>query len=240
MYNKLKCVIVNDDETTLHILQNLCKDSSCVEITNAFSSPKKFLESFPLLDFDFCLLSVDMSELDGIIVAQLIASKPVIFITDTYDRIKEVIDLAPIDIISNPVDKNRLNIALKKAHLSLAKNNSKEYELFYTAESKGKIKLRLKDILFVGTDETDARNKKVIMSDGKQYTLMQCTLEKLLLLSNRLLRINKSELISLAALDKIESDLITLKATQKNAILTKQVTLSRTYKSSFLKHFSTH
>lgn len=111
--------------------------------------------------------------------------------------------------------------------------NYKEYELFYVGEEKGKVKLKLSDIVFVKTHEFDSRNKQIVLGNLKRYTLMNCKLEKLLVLWPSLVRVNKSEIISMDFIHKIEYDLITLDFVTENGKAI-QVTLSRAYRKDFL------
>jgi|SRR6185312_16060928 len=108
------------------------------------------------------------------------------------------------------------------------------FKLFNVAECRGKLLLCLTDVLFVTTDEVDHRHKKVYMKNGCSYTLMFCTLEKLLELNPRLIQINKAELVSKHAIKSMEHDLLTLNLVMENG-RERQVTLSRTYKKNLLE-----
>jgi hypothetical protein len=114
-------------------------------------------------------------------------------------------------------------------------NKEKQYKLFNIAESKGKLMLCLMDIQFVTTDEVDHRHKKVYMKNGMQYTLMFCTLDRLLQLNPQLIQINKSELVSRHVIKSVEHDLLTLNIVMENG-RERQVTLSRTYKKNLLQY----
>src|ERR1700691_3980850 len=104
MSGKLKCVIVDDFYPTIVELQRLCEESPHVAVVATFSSPKKFLEALPTLDYDLCLLDVFMPEMDGFAVANLIKDKPLILMTDIYDKLKHALDLTyPIDVITKPI-----------------------------------------------------------------------------------------------------------------------------------------
>src|ERR1700744_2230329 len=101
MSRKLKCVIVDDFYPTLVELQRLCHDSPHAEVVEIFSSPKKFLEVSPTLEYDLCLIDIFMPEMDGIVLSRQMKDKPIIFMTDIYDRLKEALDLVyPIDVIT--------------------------------------------------------------------------------------------------------------------------------------------
>jgi DNA-binding LytR/AlgR family response regulator len=238
MPGKLRCVIVDDFYPTLVELQRLCLDSEFVEIVEIFSSPKKFLEVSPTLEFDLCLLDIFMPEMDGIAVSKMLKDKPVIFMTDIYDRLKEAVDLIhPVDVITKPIKKVRLQRAFEKAYKIISyvplEEKKKEFELFHTVEAEGKVKLHLTDILFVRTDKGNCRNKKVYLKNGEHYTLRRCTNEQLLKMSSRLVQVNKAELVSLDAVKGFKHNFVTLKDSTEGGVPAK-VTLNRNFRTNFV------
>jgi two-component system LytT family response regulator len=233
MNRRLKCVIVDDDEFTIQIIKGLLQDSLIVEVIHTFSNPIKFIESERNIDYDLCLLDIVMPEINGISIAKQLNKKPLIFITGEYHMLKDAVEFSPIDIVLKPITKDNLNRALGKV-LIMNGNRDLKYELFYVAEENGKVKISLTDILYVQTDEVDRRNKTIIMKDQKKFTLMDCKLQVFLNLCPNLIQVNKSELISIESLYKIENDLITLEGVIENG-KAKQVTLGRTYRKAFLR-----
>lgn len=238
MQSKLRCIIVDDFYPTLVEIQKLCQDSPFVEITEIFSSPKKFLEVAPTLSYDLCIIDIFMPEMDGLAVAKMLNEKPVIFVTDVYNKLKEAIDLIyPIDIITKPIKKPRLNRALEKAykilHFKPEAKKDKEFEIFHIAESKRKTRLRLQDIVLVQTDLINSRNKKVYMRNGEQYTLMRCSNEKLLSMSSKLVQVNKAELVSMDAIRDFRHNEVTINNIPGVEEL-KKLTLNRIFRNHFI------
>jgi two-component system LytT family response regulator len=234
MVRKLKCVLVDDDEMSLIALQHLFKNIPYVEVIQAYTSPEEFLEVIKELDFDVCLLDIDMPESDSIEVAKRIKDKPLIFIAETSNKLLDAAKLSPIAVITKPFDQGQLNIALRRLYQFIDRKPVKEFQLFTVAETKGKIKLRPKDFYYAGTDYTDSRHKQVITRDGKIYTLMNIKFDRLLsLLGNSLVKANKAEMVSLEAVHKIESDEITLDIMDENG-KAKMVTIGRSFKKNFI------
>lgn len=227
---KLKCVLVDDDPLLLQIMKDLCESSPLAEITHSFINPKDFLNSIPHIDFDLCLLDIYMPEIEGLVLAQLLEGKPIIFVTGTDNKLKEALDLAPIDIITKPVRKERLDKALAKAYSLIYEK--REYALFNIAENKGKVKLKISDMYYIQSDEADPRNKKVMMKDGTRCTLMGYTFDDLLEISPKLIQVNKSEIVSLDAVEGVNHQVITLKIQSGNKL--KEISLSTSYKKKFL------
>jgi DNA-binding LytR/AlgR family response regulator len=233
MPGRLKAVVIDDDEFILRILEDLCRNSPLVKIIACYSDPRKFLKDAPKLDFDLVLLDLHMPELDGTVLAQMLSDKPFIFITGTDEKLKDALNLSPIDIIIKPIVKDRLNKAFEKASLLIG--SKKEYDLFNVAESNRKLKLKLIDIFMITAIDKDPRNKELIMCDGKKYTLMDYTHESLLKMCPSLVQVNKRQLISIEAFSEVDHDIILLKEIDGVDNGVKEITLSRAFKQHFME-----
>lgn len=234
---KMKCILVDDDPLLLQMIQDLCQNSPIAEITRSYLNPKEFIDALPELDFDLCLLDIYMPELEGIVVAQMLENKPIIFVTGTDNKFKDALDLSPIDIVTKPIKKERLDKALAKAYSLI--NENKEFALFNVAEKQGKMKLKLADMVLVEPEEADPRNKKVTMKDGSRHTLMNYRLEDLLEINANFIQVSKSEIISADAIENLKGKMITLRLTTSS---TKpiNVKLSSAFRRKFLQrlHFT--
>jgi DNA-binding LytR/AlgR family response regulator len=237
MTQKLKCVVVDDDVFIIEMLHELFKHSAYAEITHSFTSPKKFLKAKSSLDFDVCLLDIHMPEMDGLLVAQKLNGKPVIFVTGKDNMLRDALGISPIDILTKPITKPRLESALQKARTILLpdnKNANKEYRLFNVAGSKHKVWLKLSDILLITTDDANNEHKHLFHKDGERHTITDCTLEEFCKCSNLFLQPNKSELVSIDAIYMIvKNRTIVLNKVKENGSA-KEVLLSRSYKKAFL------
>jgi two-component system LytT family response regulator len=231
MPNKLKAIAVDDDPGVLAALQEMCRVSPLIELTQTFTNPAEFLTKAPLLSFDLCMLDIQMPQMEGITLAQVLKNKPVIFISGSDDRFRDALNLSPVDIVPKPVLKDRLYKAFEKAYDLLAEK--KEYELFNVAESNKKVNIRLPDIMLITTDDIDPRHKLAWMRNGEKYTLMNCKLEHMVNNHSTLVQVNRAEAVSLEAVHEVEHDLITLKGILTEDGRPKQVTLGPAFKQKF-------
>lgn len=231
MRKKLQAIAVDDDPFFLSSLLQLCKESPLVEVVHSFTDPAEFLQQAPMLTFDLCLLDIQMPAMDGITLAQVLNNKPVIFISGTDYKFRDALNISPIDIVTKPIMKDRLYSAFQKAFDLLMEK--KEFELFNVAESSRKVKIRLTDIILVSTDEIDPRNKEVWLKGGEKYTLMNVNIERLTANSPLLVQVNKSQAVSLDAVNEVEFDLLTLTGVKADDGRPKQVTLGTVYRAKF-------
>jgi len=231
MLKKLRAVAVDDDSSILSTLEAMCKESPLIELVCAFTSPTEFLKQLPKLNFDLCILDIQMPEMEGTVLAQVLNNKPVIFVSGSDERFRDALNLNPIDIVPKPILQDRLYKAFKKAYDQLAEK--REFELFCVAEFKHKVKIRLQDIMLVTTDDVDARHKQAWMKNGDKYTLMNCNIEHLTTNCAALIQVNKREAVSLEAVHEVEHDLITLKGLLADDGRCIQVTLGAAFSKKF-------
>jgi len=230
MARKLKTVIIDDSPGIIKMLLDLCQESPLVEIIRTFSNPREFLDNAPILEFDLCLIDVEMPEMDGITLAQMLINKPFIFVTGADNMLRNALNLAPVDIVTKPIMKDRLDKALAKAYELFM--DKQEYDVFNVAESKSKVKIQLSDIMLVITDSIDPRNKIVFLRNGEKYTLMDCRLKRLLDICPLLIQVNKSEAVSLEAIHQIEHETATLRGIEGPDV-PKYINIGRSYKKPF-------
>jgi DNA-binding LytR/AlgR family response regulator len=241
MLQELKCVIVNDEKFVVESLSGLCRNIPNVKISNSFDNHIKFLEALPGLEFDVCLLDICMPGADGLFVAEQIKSRQVIFVTGNDDIRRRALDISHLDVINKPIKIDRLNDAFQKARKMMSTKTTggevKECHPFNMEGEKGKVKLKLSDILFIQSDIQDSRNKNLFMRNNRKYTVIDYTFESLLHLCPNIVKINKSEMLSLDIVQKYNQDTISLEGFAVNGKTT-QVTLSRNCRKEFIKRIS--
>ena len=115
MNTKLRCLLLDDELPGLTYLKMLCEQLPELEVVRSFNSPKKLLEELPSLEFDLCILDIEMPEMNGLQVANLLGNKPVIFTTAYKEYAADAFDVNAIDYITKPVKKERLQQAITKA-----------------------------------------------------------------------------------------------------------------------------
>jgi DNA-binding LytR/AlgR family response regulator len=212
----------------------LCEQLPELEVVKSFNDPGLFLKEIPYLDFDLCILDVEMPGMSGLHVANLLNGKPVIFTTAYKEYAAEAFDLNAIDYIRKPIQKERLEQAIQKTlkRIEISKI-AKDYIQVNT--DKGKTLIFFKQLGYITTAETDSRDKIAHLKDSSSLYLKNISFDKLLdlLPSHLFCRINKKEIISLDIIKVFTFDEITtrlLSPSGKPLIFT----LSEIYRNSFL------
>jgi DNA-binding LytR/AlgR family response regulator len=231
---KLRCLLLDDELPGLTYLKMLCEQLPELEVVKAFNSPDIFLKEVPNLDFDLCILDIEMPAMNGLHVANLLQGKPVIFVTAYKEFAAEAFDLDAIDYVRKPVKKERLQQAIQKAVSRISKSSSAKNFVQLNTD-KGKALLFFDQVGYIKTSDSDSRDKTVQLLDGTILTLKNISFEKLLevLPSDQFSRVNKKELVAIKSVHFFSHDEITTSIPQpsgKPLVLT----LSESYRQEFI------
>ena len=160
MNTKLRCLLLDDELPGLTYLKMLCEQLPELEVVKAFNSPDIFLKEVPNLDFDLCILDIEMPAMNGLHVANLLQGKPVIFVTAYKEFAAEAFDLDAIDYVRKPVKKERLQQAIQKASSRISKSSSVKNFIQLNTD-KGKALLFFDQVGYIKTSDSDSRDKTV-------------------------------------------------------------------------------
>ncbi len=176
----------------------LCEQLPELEVVKAFNHPDVFLKEIPTMDFDLCILDIEMPGMNGLQLANLLNEKPVIFVTAYSGYAAEAFDLNAVDYVRKPVKKDRLQLAVQKAVKRIHENKT-ENKFIQLNTEKGRILLFFDQLSYIKVSDMDSRDKYAYLQDGNIILLKNITFKRLLELlpTNQFCRINKKELIAL-------------------------------------------
>lgn len=227
-------MLLDDELPGLTYLKMLCEQLPDLEVVKAFNNPKNFLNEAQNLDFDFCILDIEMPEMNGLQIANLLNGKPVIFTTAYKEYAAEAFDIDAIDYIRKPIKKERLQQAILKAQNRISKKNT-ERQFIQVNTDKGNALILFDQLCYIKTSSTDGRDKIAQLLDGSILTLKNISFAKLeKLLPNSFCRINKKELISLKIVQVFSFNEITTNIHDKKGNVL-QLVLSDVYRNNFIQ-----
>jgi len=227
-------LLLDDELPGLSYLKLLCEQIPQLEVVRAFNDPEVFLKEFPGLEFDLCILDIEMPGTNGIQLAALLKNKPVIFTTAYKDYASDAFDLDAIDYVIKPVKPERLQQAVNKA-IQRIKLENKHNKHFRFNTDKGIALLDVNQLVYVRTSEIDSRDKTALLSNGTKLQLKNISFEKLisLLPSADFCRVNKKELIAIISVQYFSGDQITTNIylqSEKPLV----ISLGETYRTGFV------
>lgn len=217
----------------LTYLRMMCEEFPDVEVVKSFNDPLKFISEVKSVEFDFCILDIEMPGMSGLDVAKSLNGKPVIFTTAYKEYAAEAFDLEAVDYIRKPVKKDRLEKAIQKAGQLIQKNTSdKNYLQLNT--SKGKSLIQSDQLIYITTSETDKRDKLFLMEDGKKITVKNISFDALIekLPAELFCRINKKEIIARKTVRFFTHDEVTVSF---NGLSEKKLVLSDIYSDDLVR-----
>jgi len=232
---KLRCLLLDDELPGLSYLKLLCEQIPQLEVVRAFNDPEVFMKEFPGLEFDLCILDIEMPGINGIQLAALLEGKPVIFTTAYKDYASDAFDLDAIDYVIKPVKPDRLQQAVNKAIQRIKPENKTTRHLRFNTD-KGIALLDVNQLVYVRTSEIDSRDKTAFLSKGANLHLKNISFEKLisLLPSAEFCRVNKKELIAISCVQYFSTEQITTNIhfqAEKPLVLM----LGETYRAEFIR-----
>ena len=217
----------------------LCEQIADLEVVRAFDKPEIFLVEMPKLDFDLCILDIEMPRLNGLQLANLLPDKFIIFTTAYKEYASEAYDLNAIDYVRKPIQKDRLQQAINKVKSRLESVNvglEKEKNFVSLNTDQGKALLYFDQIAYFRVSEADSRDKIAFFMDKTSLLLKNISFEKLqdLLPEQDFARINKKELIALRIVRGFSFDeIVSQIETEKGKFLS--FNLSEVYRNEFLR-----
>ncbi|KAK6033612.1 response regulator receiver domain protein [Ostertagia ostertagi] len=212
----------------------LCEQLPGIEVVRAFNDPLRLLKESKGVDFDLCILDIEMPGLNGLEVAKLLQGKPVIFTTAYKDYAAEAFDLNAIDYIRKPIQKERLQKALEKAAAQLTPQQPGKQFIQLTT-SRGRSLLFFDQLLFIASTALDKRDKVAALENGETLLLKNISFSQLLSLlpANQFCQVNKKEIIAVKTVSSFSAGEITTSIVKNGKPM--QFVLSQAYKNRFLQ-----
>lgn len=229
----LRCVLLDDELLALQYLKLLCEQIDNVEVVKAFNSPEKFIQEKDELEFDVCVLDIEMPGINGLQIANLLNGKHVVFTTAYKDYAVDAFDLDAVDYITKPVQKDRLEKAFRKVD-RMWKEGKAGSDFITLNSEKGKSVIQTLDIFYITVSEVDSRDKVIFFIDGSHLIVKNCSFEKLMemLPSRQFCRINKREIIAMRCVNYYSHDEIVSKISNEGK--SKTFNIGMNYRNDFL------
>ena len=219
----MNCVIVDDDELSRSVLEDLINDTdgfslvaSCESGVDAF----KILQEEPV---DLLFLDIEMPKMDGMeLIKNLNPLPQVVFITSHPEYAAESYEYDVIDFIQKPLTHGRFLKAINKAEqrfkVEKANISSEGESIFIKADSR-LVRINLKDICYI---EALGNYMKIYTQEGR-FTILSTMKEIAEKLSgNDFVRVHRSYLVRLDKIESIEDHYIKMGA--------KHISIGKAYK----------
>jgi two-component system, LytTR family, response regulator len=125
--NKLKAIIVDDEELARDIVREYLEDHRDIEIiaecANGFEAVKSITELKP----DLIFLDIQMPKISGFEVLELLPDLPAVIFITAYDQYAlKAFEVHAVDYLLKPFSKERFEESLKRARSNIIRDRKKE------------------------------------------------------------------------------------------------------------------
>ncbi len=172
-------MLLEDEMPSLAYLKMLCEQIPELEVVRAFNNPVNFLKDVAGLDFDLCILDIEMPGINGLEVVSQLNGKPVIFTTAYSEYAAEAFDLDAIDFVRKPIKKERLQQAVLKT-IRIIENGNVHKTFVQINTDKGKTLVFFDQLNLIRTSDIDSRDKIARMENNSTLIFKNLSFEKLL------------------------------------------------------------
>lgn len=223
----IKCVAIDDEPIALSIIQEYCKRFGDIEL-QCFTSPIEGMASIKDTCPDIAFLDIEMNSHNGVELAKEMPKDVCIIFTTAYSQYAlEGFNVDAVDFMHKPVFYPRFEHAMKKALVWVnAKNGQTKRRDTITLKVEYKtVVVDVDDISYVEAMDNYIKAYRF----GLPTVVSQITMKEIesLLPDDRFIRVHRSFIVSLYAIEKFSNRQIFLKNYDRH------IPVGRTYTEAF-------
>jgi len=208
----LKCIVIDDEPLAIEILEAYIDKIPYIERLGSFTSGIDALQFLKSNTVDFILLDIQMPELTGFQLLNILENPPLVIFTTAYDQyaIKSY-ELEAVDYLLKPIDLVRFLKAIEKVckRKGISSNSnvpnidsSQPKESFIFIQTEYRIqRIEKSEILFI---EGMKNYLRIVTTTGKYMTLQNFKNIQELLTEPQFIRVHKSFIVAIEKIDCIE------------------------------------
>jgi len=230
---KINCIAIDDEPLGLDIIKAYSEKISFLNLNKTFNNPVESIDFIKKNHVDLIFLDIQMDELTGFQLLNILKVKPLVIFTTAYDKYAvNAFDNDAIDYLLKPFSFERFLKAVNKSYDILFENNLDNKSLVSTTlESKNYIFLKtgtrlervsFSEILYI---EGLGDYLSVITNEKRIVTLLSFKKIENILPTSQFIRIHKSYIINIDKINSIEKNQVTIQ--------NKKIQISETYKTPF-------
>ena len=214
---EIKSIIIDDEELGRKIIREFLAVHPEVKVLAECQDAHQALEAIQKYHPDLLFLDVQMPEINGFELLEMLETIPSVIFSTAYDRYAlKAFEVNAIDYLLKPFDQERFDKALSRAKEAMRSPQFEEKKIRnlvrqLRSDTKYRDKFMIKyteKILVLGTDEIDwieAQGDYVNIHTGKKTYLILKSLQSLEkeLDPHRFIRVHRSSIVNLNAIKEI-------------------------------------
>jgi DNA-binding LytR/AlgR family response regulator len=228
----LKCLIADDEDLAVKLLQAYVQQTEGIEIATAVTSAKEVTALIEQNNIDIIFLDIQMPTINGLQLAEKLSNPPMIVFTTAYANYAvEGFRLNAVDYLLKPFSYERFLQAIDKCreyyHFKKLKKENQNLDCIYIRTDGIMVKVLLSDILFI---EGWKQYIKIYTPEKSILTLESMKNMEENLPDSKFVRVHKSYIVSAE-----KADVFAIDELQING---HKVPIGKTYREAVKKHFS--
>ncbi len=207
MNETIKTLIVDDDDSSIKILNSFCAKIPEVEVIGEFKNPLKAVEYLDKNDVDLIFLDIHMPEINGIELIEISTKLPNIIITTSDENFALVaFEYDVEDYLLKPITFPRflksINKIKKKINASHSGGKQAPKEIFINVNRK------LKRVIINEINIIEAKGDYVLIRTEDENLIVHSTMKKMedTLPSDKFVKVHRSYIINTAKIKDIEDN----------------------------------
>jgi len=221
----LRCIIVDDESGAVEILTRYVNRTQELELVRSFRDSIEALTFMAGNKVDLVFMDIDMPNLDGMHLSELIRSKDiqVIFCTAYSEYAVESYEKEALDYLLKPIAYERFCKAVDKAQKALPEKNGKTGKLFIKSGPRIH-QVDIGELLFV-----EKKGHYVVFHTPGEQRLSRMNMRDLMstLPSENFVRVHRSFVVAVDKIDTIEK--------QSVVIHKRKIPIGESYRDDFFK-----
>jgi len=224
----MNCLVVDDEKFSREIIKVFVNKTDSLNLVAECQSASEAFSALRNNDIDLVFLDVEMPEMSGIELMQVLDDMPqIILVTSRPNYAVEAFEYSVTDYLVKPVKYLRFLKAVSKAESNAKANDvtvEKQRDEVFVKESGKMVQIRLSEILFV-----EALSDYVIINTEKRKHIIHSTMKGLekKLPENSFIRVHRSHIVNFQKIISIED----LNVIMPNKI----IPIGASYKQRFMK-----
>lgn len=232
---KINCIAIDDEPLALERIDKMIHQVPFLNLLKVFDNAIDAMEFLKTEKVHLMFLDIQMEELTGIQMLNILKQKPEVIFTTAYDQFAiQGYELDVADYLLKPISFERFIKAVEKVHEKLVRvaeesTSAREQgtqiqkgEYFFVKSGFKLHKVRFEDILCI---EGQGDYLKIITPKARIMTLQTFKGIEEILPSHNFIRVHKSYIIAIDKIDSIEGNVI--------RIADLQVPVGESYKPGF-------
>ena len=196
----INAVAIDDEQAAIEVLNNHAGKTEFVNLIATFTNPIEAVEYINQHQVDLVFLDINMPDISGVDIPQMLINKPSIIFTTAYSEYAvRSYELNAVDYLVKPIIYSRFYVAVQKL---INNNKNCDSQVLFVKSGSEYIRLNVDDILYL---EAEGVYVKIVISNTNTSILCRTSLIDIMKsLSDQFIQVHRSYIINYTIISKLK------------------------------------